>query len=61
MTRKDYRRIAKVFRDALDNGQIKTREDVELFTSLALAMCETLKEDNSEFRKDTFLDACGAI
>jgi hypothetical protein len=59
MTRKDYQLIARVFRDALDNGQVTTRGEADLFCDLALQLANKLEADNPRFSRKTFLDACG--
>lgn len=61
MTRKDFQLIAQVFRDALDNGQVKTREDCELFCSLSIALANNLQDTNERFDRAKFLEACGGV
>lgn len=54
MTRKHYRTLAQDIRNTLEEGG-----DIETLTLLAHYLCQTLKADNSAFRKETFLEACG--
>lgn len=52
MTRKDYKRIARAIHDSLDTlGFIRTDRFLDL-------LGQELKEDNSNFKKDTFEIAC---
>jgi hypothetical protein len=64
MTRKDYEKIAKVFRDTVayiyeDVNPYHRREEIWGLEHLQDRMVEMLGADNPNFKPDTFRKACG--
>lgn len=60
MTRKDYVKIAEVFKQYIEVAE-DGDDDVhaETVKFLASSMAYMLKRDNAAFNRDKFLDACG--
>lgn len=68
MTKKDYELIAQVIRDRFENSQLLDRlnftvKEVEAteatITDLAYYMSSRLAQDNPNFDRKRFLEACG--
>jgi len=55
MSRKDYRRVAKMMREVLDSTSIDPESWLYIVHSLAVLF----KEDNARFDLHKFRDACG--
>ena len=62
MTRKDYRRIAKVIRGIVDNMRRVDAEDAYRMSEvrrLARLLGESFAEENPKFNYSNFMEACG--
>lgn len=57
MSKKDYTRFAKIIKEAL-LGTESVAQRVTV-TFIALSMADYFAEDNSNFDRDRFLQACG--
>lgn len=57
MTKKDYEKIAEVFKDSIPIGTENAYFDQWRFTLLAMA--DMLANDNPRFDRTLFLEACG--
>lgn len=59
MTRKDYVKIAQVFKSYIEIAEDGDRDvDVETVKFLASDMAYMLKRDNAAFDREKFLSAC---
>lgn len=59
MTRKDYKLIAEVLNDAVQDCMNGTEEDIIFMQKLVLNMANALQSDNPRFLYKRFYDACG--
>lgn len=64
MTRKDYEKIAQTIKDTLKDVALEVspryqQSEVWGIQRVMEKLCDTLKEDNPNFRRDTFMRACG--
>ena len=62
MTRKDYVKFAKVIKsevDGLDKGNACYKDIAFSITSIADGMSAVFREDNLNYDRNRFLDACG--
>jgi hypothetical protein len=57
MSRKDYRAFAAVLKESLEASETQGEKYIVARTAKELAV--TMKSDNSNFRYDTFFEACG--
>lgn len=57
MSRKDYIRFAAAVKEALTAST--TEAERAIVTALAKEMASIFANDNGNFRRSTFLDACG--
>ena len=60
LTRKHYKMIAKVIKDNKIYSNNSTRKILKM-DSLINDLCVELKQDNSLFNKDKFIDACNGV
>ena len=60
LTRKHYKMIAKVINNNKIYSNNSTRKILKM-DSLINDLCVELKQDNSLFNKDKFIDACNGV
>jgi DNA relaxase NicK len=62
MTKKDYILIASAISDSMNTWNIDNAKRERAGTKdVALTIAERLEKDNSQFKKEKFLAACGIV
>lgn len=61
MTRKDYKKIAEVIKDRIDDTEADADSHYIVLARLGRAIADIMEQDNDRFDRVRFLDACGIV
>lgn len=59
MSKKHYLKIAAIFKAKLGDPYPQTELRTAILKDVATSLCEVLKDDNPNFDRTRFLEACG--